>query len=105
MLGALEAFEQYALFRQNDQRVITLLRLTQTAAQFVELGDILLQCLGVTVEQQAHGQCAQAQHVLTHLTDRHHAWQPVVVDFIGLRTHVRHLQQGERAKGEHHQGQ
>ena len=92
MLGDLEAVEQFALFGQHDQHVIALLRLTEHTTQLIELGNVLFKGLRITVEQQTHGQRAQAQHVLAHFTDRHHARQPVVVDLVGLRAHVRHLQ-------------
>jgi hypothetical protein len=98
VLGDLEAVEQLALFGQHDQHVIALLGFAQHTAQVIELGDILRQRLRIPIEQQTHGQRTQAQHVLTHLANRHHARQPVVVDLIRLGAHVRHLQQGERPK-------
>ncbi|MNO98004.1 hypothetical protein D3C76_897340 [compost metagenome] len=98
------AIEQRLLFRQDNQRLILLLRLAQAGLDVLDARLVLLQRLRVAIDQQAQGQGANAQSVLGHLPHCDDTGQPVAVDLLGLLAHAGHLHQGEPPQGKHQQG-
>ena len=91
--GSAKSLVKATLLTTGDTLLIRRVSRTQLSTQFIGKAQVPLKLIRLTTEHQPQRHGTQTQDVLADLPQRHHTWQPMLIDCLGLLAHLAHLEQ------------